>query len=205
MVTAWSFTCEYQLQHLNQQNFSKKNKKFKPTKYSVGGFWTMLMRSYFGQWGPYFSIQGSCQYCNQAFFFFLVPEFRKYWNYICLSWLVCMLYCWQQNIEWICKHFQFRSKDIWFLHIICSFVWLKPFPSEYNKLQGTDAGVDTYFGLYTYPGRELRHRIDLKVIWRALLYSWIGKGFHWIPNSGQRHVLSFFLSVKTCTFVFMQA
>lgn len=48
-----------------------KKKKFKPTKFSVGGFWTMLMRSYFGQWGPYLSIQGSCQYCNQAFFFFL--------------------------------------------------------------------------------------------------------------------------------------
>lgn len=31
-------------------------------------------------------------------------------------------------------------------------------------MQGTDAGVDTYFGLCTYPGRELRHRIDLKVI-----------------------------------------
>ncbi|KAL8205959.1 hypothetical protein R6Q57_009510 [Mikania cordata] len=28
---------------------------------------------------------------------------------------------------------------------------------------GTDSGVDTYFGLCTYPGRELRHRIDLKV------------------------------------------
>jgi hypothetical protein len=30
-------------------------------------------------------------------------------------------------------------------------------------MQGTDSGVDTYFGLCTYPGRELRHRIDLKV------------------------------------------
>lgn len=30
--------------------------------------------------------------------------------------------------------------------------------------QGTDSGVDTYFGLCTYPGRELRHRIDLKVL-----------------------------------------
>ncbi|KAL9240918.1 hypothetical protein vseg_015084 [Gypsophila vaccaria] len=29
--------------------------------------------------------------------------------------------------------------------------------------EGTDSGVDTYFGLCTYPGRELRHRIDLKV------------------------------------------
>jgi len=30
-------------------------------------------------------------------------------------------------------------------------------------MQGSDSGVDTYFGLCTYPGRELRHRIDLKV------------------------------------------
>ncbi|GMP82927.1 hypothetical protein CsSME_00037029 [Camellia sinensis var. sinensis] len=30
--------------------------------------------------------------------------------------------------------------------------------------EDTDAGVDTYFGLCTYPGRELRHRIDLKVL-----------------------------------------
>ncbi|KAJ0095287.1 hypothetical protein Patl1_16228 [Pistacia atlantica] len=29
--------------------------------------------------------------------------------------------------------------------------------------KGTDSGVDTYFGLCTYPGRELRHRIDFKV------------------------------------------
>ncbi|KAL9248771.1 DNA polymerase lambda-like protein [Drosera capensis] len=28
--------------------------------------------------------------------------------------------------------------------------------------KGTDSGVDTYFGLCTYPSRELRHRIDLK-------------------------------------------
>ncbi|KAL2334267.1 hypothetical protein Fmac_015480 [Flemingia macrophylla] len=32
-----------------------------------------------------------------------------------------------------------------------------------GKRQGTDSGVDTYFGFCTYPGRELRHRIDLKV------------------------------------------
>lgn len=31
--------------------------------------------------------------------------------------------------------------------------------------QGTDSGVDTYFGLCTYPGQELRHRIDFKVTW----------------------------------------
>ncbi|KAJ8500363.1 hypothetical protein OPV22_010915 [Ensete ventricosum] len=32
-----------------------------------------------------------------------------------------------------------------------------------HSMEGTDSGVDTYFGLCTYPGRELRHRIDLKV------------------------------------------
>lgn len=32
-----------------------------------------------------------------------------------------------------------------------------------HSIEGTDCGIDTYFGLCTYPGRELRHRIDLKV------------------------------------------
>ncbi|KAG0513632.1 hypothetical protein BDA96_10G118800 [Sorghum bicolor] len=32
-----------------------------------------------------------------------------------------------------------------------------------HSVDGSDSGVDTYFGLCTYPGRELRHRIDLKV------------------------------------------
>ncbi|RLM55276.1 DNA polymerase beta isoform X1 [Panicum miliaceum] len=32
-----------------------------------------------------------------------------------------------------------------------------------HSVDGTDSGVDTYFGLCAYPGRELRHRIDLKV------------------------------------------
>ncbi|XP_057494834.1 DNA polymerase lambda isoform X2 [Actinidia eriantha] len=44
--------------------------------------------------------------------------------------------------------------------------------------EGTDAGVDTYFGLCTYPGRELRHRIDLKVYPRDIhafgLIAWTG-------------------------------
>ncbi|XP_058192903.1 DNA polymerase lambda isoform X5 [Rhododendron vialii] len=44
--------------------------------------------------------------------------------------------------------------------------------------EGTDAGVDTYFGLYTYPGRELRHRIDFKVYPRDIyafgLIAWTG-------------------------------
>ncbi|XP_031399752.1 DNA polymerase lambda isoform X1 [Punica granatum] len=44
--------------------------------------------------------------------------------------------------------------------------------------QGTDSGVDTYFGLCTYPGRELRHRIDFKVYPRDIyafgLIAWTG-------------------------------
>ncbi|XP_062091523.1 DNA polymerase lambda [Humulus lupulus] len=44
--------------------------------------------------------------------------------------------------------------------------------------EGTDSGVDTYFGLCTYPGRELRHRIDLKVYPRDIfafgLVAWTG-------------------------------
>ncbi|KAL3751012.1 hypothetical protein ACJRO7_011915 [Eucalyptus globulus] len=44
--------------------------------------------------------------------------------------------------------------------------------------EGTDSGVDTYFGLCTYPGRELRHRIDLKVypqdIYAFGLVAWTG-------------------------------
>lgn len=44
--------------------------------------------------------------------------------------------------------------------------------------EGTDSGVDTYFGLCTYPGRELRHRIDLKVYPRDIypfgLIAWTG-------------------------------
>lgn len=44
--------------------------------------------------------------------------------------------------------------------------------------EGTDHGVDTYFGLCTYPGRELRHRIDFKVYPRDIyafgLLAWTG-------------------------------
>ncbi|KAK9277293.1 hypothetical protein L1049_006833 [Liquidambar formosana] len=44
--------------------------------------------------------------------------------------------------------------------------------------EDTDSGVDTYFGLCTYPGRELRHRIDLKVFSRNIyafgLVHWTG-------------------------------
>ncbi|KAK9119622.1 hypothetical protein Scep_017715 [Stephania cephalantha] len=44
--------------------------------------------------------------------------------------------------------------------------------------QGTDSGVDTYFGLCTYPGREQRLRIDFKVYPRSIyafgLIAWTG-------------------------------
>ncbi|KAG5051010.1 DNA polymerase lambda [Glycine soja] len=44
--------------------------------------------------------------------------------------------------------------------------------------EATDSGVDTYFGFCTYPGRELRHRIDLKVYPRDIyafgLVAWTG-------------------------------
>ncbi|KAF3441409.1 hypothetical protein FNV43_RR15323 [Rhamnella rubrinervis] len=44
--------------------------------------------------------------------------------------------------------------------------------------EGTDSGVDTYFGLCTYPGQEQRHRIDLKVYPRDIyafgLIAWTG-------------------------------
>ncbi|KAL5723590.1 DNA-directed DNA polymerase [Ranunculus cassubicifolius] len=44
--------------------------------------------------------------------------------------------------------------------------------------EGTDSGVDTYFGLCTYPGQELRHRIDFKVYPRSIyafgLIAWTG-------------------------------
>ncbi|KAJ3694941.1 hypothetical protein LUZ60_000318 [Juncus effusus] len=47
-----------------------------------------------------------------------------------------------------------------------------------HSIEGTDSGVDTYFGLCTYPGRELRHRIDLKVYPRERyafgLIAWTG-------------------------------
>ncbi|XP_039116525.1 DNA polymerase lambda isoform X4 [Dioscorea cayenensis subsp. rotundata] len=47
-----------------------------------------------------------------------------------------------------------------------------------HSTEGTDSGVDTYFGLCTYPGREQRHRIDLKVYPRSIyafgLIAWTG-------------------------------
>ncbi|CAJ1953327.1 unnamed protein product [Sphenostylis stenocarpa] len=53
-----------------------------------------------------------------------------------------------------------------------------PYLSLPYELIGTDSGVDTYFGFCTYPGRELRHRIDLKVYPRDIyafgLIAWTG-------------------------------
>ncbi|CAN6477651.1 unnamed protein product [Victoria cruziana] len=47
-----------------------------------------------------------------------------------------------------------------------------------HSMEGTDSGVDTYFGLCTYPGREQRHRIDFKVYPRDIyafgLIAWTG-------------------------------
>ncbi|KAM7464593.1 hypothetical protein LguiA_032714 [Lonicera macranthoides] len=45
--------------------------------------------------------------------------------------------------------------------------------------EGTDSGVDTYFGLCTYPGRELRYRIDLKVYPRDIYAFGL---IHWTGN-----------------------
>lgn len=45
--------------------------------------------------------------------------------------------------------------------------------------EGTDSGIDTYFGLCTYPGRELRHRIDLKVYPRDIYAFGL---MHWTGN-----------------------
>jgi len=42
--------------------------------------------------------------------------------------------------------------------------------------QGTDSGVDTYFGFCTYPGQELRHRIDLKVTY-SIVYTFLYSKF----------------------------
>ncbi|KAG9449595.1 hypothetical protein H6P81_009560 [Aristolochia fimbriata] len=47
-----------------------------------------------------------------------------------------------------------------------------------HSMEGTDSGVDTYFGLCTYPGKETRHRIDFKVYPRDIyafgLIAWTG-------------------------------
>ncbi|KAH8938471.1 hypothetical protein BDL97_16G084800 [Sphagnum fallax] len=47
-----------------------------------------------------------------------------------------------------------------------------------HSTEGTDSGVDTYFGLCKYPGREQRHRIDFKIYpWEMYpfgLLAWTG-------------------------------
>lgn len=47
-----------------------------------------------------------------------------------------------------------------------------------HSIEGTNSGVDTYFGLCKYPGREQRHRIDFKVyplvIYAFGLIAWTG-------------------------------
>ncbi|XP_077222748.1 DNA polymerase lambda (POLL) [Tasmannia lanceolata] len=48
-----------------------------------------------------------------------------------------------------------------------------------HSMEGTDSGVDTYFGLCTYPGREQRHRIDLKVYPRDIYAFGL---IHWTGN-----------------------
>lgn len=47
-----------------------------------------------------------------------------------------------------------------------------------HSTEGTNYGVDTYFGLCKYPGREQRHRVDFKVysseIYAFGLIAWTG-------------------------------
>lgn len=63
-----------------------------------------------------------------------------------------------------------RLKDISFLREDLVF--------SVHSTEGTNSGVDTYFGLCTYPGQDLRHRIDLKVYPRSIyafgLIAWTG-------------------------------
>lgn len=94
----------------------------------------------------------------------------------------------------ICINFYLFSYFIWWLNF-CVIAWCISLASvayighhmlftinyQYSITpQGTDSGVDTYFGLCTYPARELRHRIDLKVAcWflyctlNGVLYTWL--------------------------------
>ncbi|KAL3840986.1 hypothetical protein ACJIZ3_025577 [Penstemon smallii] len=63
-----------------------------------------------------------------------------------------------------------RLKDIKFLREDLVF--------SVHSEEGTDSGVDTYFGLCTYPGQDLRRRIDFKVYPRDIyafgLIAWTG-------------------------------
>ncbi|THG08857.1 hypothetical protein TEA_017883 [Camellia sinensis var. sinensis] len=73
------------------------------------------------------------------------------------------------NIGFLRKYVK-HLKDIKFLREDLIF--------SIHSEEDTDTGVDTYFGLCTYPGRELRHRIDLKVYPRDIyafgLIAWTG-------------------------------
>ncbi|XP_047959735.1 DNA polymerase lambda [Salvia hispanica] len=75
----------------------------------------------------------------------------------------------KSHIGFLTKYVE-RLKDINFLREDLVF--------SIHSEEGTDSGVDTYFGLCTYPGRELRHRIDLKVYPRDIyafgLIAWTG-------------------------------
>ncbi|XP_042049018.1 DNA polymerase lambda-like isoform X1 [Salvia splendens] len=75
----------------------------------------------------------------------------------------------KSHIGFLTKYVK-RLKDINFLREDLVF--------SIHSEEGTDSGVDTYFGLCTYPGRELRHRIDLKVYPRDIyafgLIAWTG-------------------------------
>ncbi|KAL1550910.1 DNA-directed DNA polymerase [Salvia divinorum] len=75
----------------------------------------------------------------------------------------------RSHIGFLAKYVK-RLKDINFLREDLVF--------SIHSDEGTDSGVDTYFGLCTYPGRELRHRIDLKVYPRDIyafgLIAWTG-------------------------------
>ncbi|XP_027925214.1 DNA polymerase lambda isoform X1 [Vigna unguiculata] len=61
------------------------------------------------------------------------------------------------------KHMNFLREDLIF---------------SIHSEEGSDSGVDTYFGFCTYPGQELRRRIDLKVYPRDIyafgLIAWTG-------------------------------
>ncbi|XP_028125240.1 DNA polymerase lambda [Camellia sinensis] len=75
----------------------------------------------------------------------------------------------KSNIGFLRKYVK-HLKDIKFLREDLIF--------SIHSEEDTDTGVDTYFGLCTYPGRELRHRIDLKVYPRDIyafgLIAWTG-------------------------------
>ncbi|XP_021747836.1 DNA polymerase lambda-like [Chenopodium quinoa] len=64
---------------------------------------------------------------------------------------------------------------------------------SYHSEEGKDSGVDTYFGLCTYPGRELRHRIDLKVFPKSIYPFGL---IHWTGNDTLNRRLRILASSK---------